>query len=126
MIPSTRFTTVTLLAAISASGCATYLNVCDVQTSPPGQGDSITPVDGRWEASKEVYGGVRTDAAFGTGMLVNEVFVDPWAVPLGLTVLLIDLPLSAVGDTLTLPITVPAASDRYAKREDSTEPAPVP
>jgi uncharacterized protein YceK len=108
---------VVLLAALPLSmvGCGTALNFMH------GKGNTSAP--------REVYGGVRTDAllvsqfvgeAFHPDRLVGETPVDKataalagGAVNLGFAGLaLVDLPFSAVADTATLPLTVPAAINR--------------
>ena len=106
-------------------GCATVLNVKGQYVPPPPPGQSSIKQTGHIEAPKRIYGGVAMDALFGSGMIVNEYDVEWWAVPVGLYTLAIDMPLSAVGDTLTLPVTVPATYRRWTaesrESEDSEE-----
>jgi len=100
-----------LLLAGVAGGCGTVLNLRDHEVQipdTPRPGDSIS---GRYPAPREIYGGVRTDAALGA-QLFDEARTTPAAAVAGLAVWGVDLPLSAVADTLTLPLTVPAQWNR--------------
>lgn len=56
---------------------------------------------------KRIYGGVRIDAEQGWDHIADGF--DPF---IGAYQLAVDLPISAVTDTLTLPITIPATIDR--------------
>ncbi|MBV9125814.1 MAG: YceK/YidQ family lipoprotein [Planctomycetes bacterium] len=95
------------------SGCATALNI---------------------QNDRQIYGGVRTDAivgpyglAKGIGFVMienHEKFSPSTNAMLGACALA-DLPFSAVADTLTLPVTVPAALGWYAEKgPDQFEVAP--
>jgi uncharacterized protein YceK len=105
-------TTAIALATIVLSGCGTMLNVRDHYVSPPPPGQSSIKQDGHIEAAKRIYGGVEMDALFGTGLVWHESQNELWAGPIGLYMLAIDLPLSIIGDTLTLPVTIPATLER--------------
>ncbi len=106
--------TASLPAVLAAAlcGCGTAVNVFNVSGAP----------------ARAIYGGVRQDAENGTRHL-TEAFSGPapsfskmpkppsaagdfasktFCVACGLGMLAIDLPVSAVTDTLTLPVTVPA------------------
>ena len=80
------------LVSIPVCGCGTIINVVDGE-------DDVIPV--RVTEPRSIYGGVATDLGYGTTLL-NENS-GRW---IGLYLLLVDLPASAVGDTLTLPITL--------------------
>lgn len=88
------------VVACLASGCGTCLNlVPDVQIQNREHfALSINP-------PKTVYGGVRLDAAV-AAKSVQKLPSSPIAASVFLSMALIDLPMSFVGDTLTLPITV--------------------
>ncbi len=93
------------------SGCMACLNMRD-GPDPKFHTDSVLP-------PRAVYGGVRLDAiVFADG--VYDVCADPslrlgerLLVPPYLVLLLADLPLSAVADTITLPITIRATLNRH-------------
>jgi uncharacterized protein YceK len=101
-----------VVCTAALAGCGTVGNCVNVKGKP----------------ARAIYGGVRRDALEGTNHL-NEAFVGPapsfskvpqppdaardFAVKTvcagwGAALLAVDLPLSAVADTLTLPVTVPA------------------
>ncbi len=105
----------TCLAAVLAvglSGCGTVVNCFNVNGA----------------AARSIYGGVRQDAANGTRHLgeafsgpapsftkmpkppdpVNDFASKSFCAVCGVGMLAVDLPVSAVADTLTLPVTVPA------------------
>ena len=109
---------VATLMLSSVSGCATVLNVrgADVPYPTPGRSSLKTP--GHIPAPKMVYGGVIMDAVLGTGLIIHEAADDPITLPIGIYLLAVDLPLSVVGDTLTLPITVPAAIEAIQKSKE--------
>jgi uncharacterized protein YceK len=69
-----------------ASGCGTMLNL------PEAKSVMLCP-----EETRLPYGGVRMDAEGGYDLLSGD------RCALGIYILIVDLPLSAVGDTLTLP-----------------------
>jgi uncharacterized protein YceK len=80
---------------------------------------------GHHPAENLVYGGVAVDALAGPGWFDEAAATgNPAYAVLGLYVCLIDLPLSAVGDTLSLPITISAALDRDARKQ-SVEKSPT-
>lgn len=87
------------------SGCGTVMNVSD-------RDDVSLMRDG----PTKVYGGVSWDAASGCEYLVEvvkpkESLLDRLqSLACGTYLLAIDLPLSVLGDTLTLPFTIPAAN----------------
>ncbi len=86
-------------------------------------------------AAKEIYGGVKQDAQSGSDHLVEafsrqcpsfsgypgnpslggQVLMKSFCAGCGLCMLAVDLPVSAVTDTLTLPLTIPATAK---KRKD--------
>ncbi len=91
---------------VSCAGCGTLRNVA---TSPM-FGPPLPP-------EKMVYGGVREDTkrittAFGDIKQFGDAQKSLGTNAVDAASSAIDVPLSAVGDTLTLPITVPAAIDR--------------
>jgi uncharacterized protein YceK len=104
---------------LGLAGCGTILNLKD----PPG---SQVP-------RKRIYGGVQLDVANGTQAFEEVCTAEghqkyQTAVPRGVTLALgayllaIDVPLSAIGDTLTLPITVCATL--AGKDEPANSPTP--
>ena len=72
-----------------AGGCGTLVNLPEAEY--PGM---LKP-----DVTRLPYGGVRMDAAIGSDCLLSP----PYGVPVGAYILFVDLPLSAIGDTLTLP-----------------------
>jgi uncharacterized protein YceK len=105
-------TSCNLFAAIfflAVSGCGTVLNLRDFENRSISRYSILKR--GRVPTPKMVYGGVRMDAAVVGGYLQTSS-IDPPAILLAGYVGLIDLPLSAVADTVTLPITIPAAINR--------------
>jgi uncharacterized protein YceK len=90
------------LAVAGLGGCGTVMNL---SPEPATLWLSESP-------TQRVYGGVRYDAVMGGGALLLGLFGAPGLLPLGAYVLAVDMPLSFVGDTLTLPWTVSAAFDR--------------
>ncbi len=99
--------TLALAACALGGGCGTVLNL---------------------EDEHRVYGGVRTEAVAGSACLVrglgltqpegHDKFSRDTSLMLGACALL-DLPLSAVGDTLTLPLTIPATISKGANERES-------
>lgn len=88
---------------LSFFGCGTIGNF--TPNRHVGRGEALN-----FDKSKnEIYGGVQNDILW-----VHEKYVDddePTPIlryPLATLLFLIDLPLSIVGDTITLPITIPA------------------
>lgn len=96
----------------SAIGCSTLQNVSGNFSDIGLTGDFKNP------RPKRVYGGVRLAAKTGWEYVryTSPDGAELFAVPEGLAIWVIDVPLSFVGDTLTLPITVPAEID-YAVDE---------
>lgn len=80
---------------------------------------------------REVYGGVRLDSKCGEGGLDIWRHPDKYAQPVFPYASLlaaacwvgVDLPLSAVADTLTLPLTIPTALKRAAEPAKPDQPA---
>jgi uncharacterized protein YceK len=78
-------------------------------------------IAGSGEHFWEVYGGVKTDVDFGTYCFKNSEEASPvghkafWLFA-GVSTLIVDLPLSAVADTLTLPWTIKATLDGEERR----------
>jgi uncharacterized protein YceK len=108
------------LPALLLGGCGTVLNTTYFTAE---------------EGGGSVYGGVKVDVDLSrslvleappadedTGQRISRYSMAAWT-------MLIDLPLSAIGDTLTLPITIPAtylinAEKEPAPRAESTEKQP--
>ncbi|MFN0196819.1 MAG: YceK/YidQ family lipoprotein [Planctomycetaceae bacterium] len=116
------------LTAVITSGCGTILNftvwdIRNVRTQSSFE-------EGYHSAPQKIYGGVTTDAAWGKSILSEAVTNpdtanlprDAW---LGLHIWFVDLPLSAVADTLTLPLTIPATIKR-AKNDPDAHQNPTP
>lgn len=102
----------TAVFAAVLGGCGTVVNVFNVNGTP----------------ARAIFGGVRQDAANGTRHLgeafsgpapsftampkppnpVGDVASKSFCAVCGVGMLAVDLPVSAVADTLTLPVTVPA------------------
>jgi uncharacterized protein YceK len=104
MVSRATFVILALATALGLAGCGTLCNL------PKESGVTVwdeTPHD-------RIYGGVLRDVASGTRCLHETVAADCKDGRLDNLVagsywLLVDLPLSAVGDTLTLPLTIPAS-----------------
>src|SRR5271166_5898024 len=118
-----RRRTAICLAAVLAfapTGCGTAINLVGQDR----KGDSATPAP----AAKEVYGGVSLDTHVAASWIAAP-FVEEHPpnsalemtletvckTSVGAWVLAVDLPLSVVGDTLTLPVTIPAALQKPNK-----------
>jgi uncharacterized protein YceK len=109
--------------AVGLAGCGTFLNMQEEPFRP------FWPEDGT--PTRRVYGGVVYDAAFGADMLADSFrpgsdFFGPLGLNWGWSVLTVDLPLSAVGDTLTLPWTVPASLRRALAADATSARGPLP
>ncbi len=92
-----------LLLAPALSGCATYkTQFTDSAADWPGNRRRVVP---------QVYSGTLANAVFGRDIVTGNTGMDPagQAVEaiLGFPLVLIDLPLSVVGDTILLPYTIP-------------------
>lgn len=85
------------------------MNVHEFKIGPPPEQSAFKP--GSYGGTKAIYGGVKFDVQRGTDWLRESVDEPPMALA-GLYVWIIDLPISAIGDTVTLPVTIPAAIDR--------------
>jgi uncharacterized protein YceK len=100
------FLTVSLL--LFATGCSSLMNVSGnyFAFGPTDQFSKPPP--------KRVYGGVRLASQMGWDYThyKSQDGAELFAVPYGIGIWAIDMPLSAVGDTLTLPVTIPAALER--------------
>src|SRR4051794_14950700 len=108
------------LSVVWMSGCGTLMNLPDLSGM---EVLDMTP-------DQRVYGGVLRDAEFGAESLKNTVSAEGKGGRLDSLVasaylLLVDLPLSAVGDTLTLPITLRASQKRSERMNDLTEEKPA-
>jgi uncharacterized protein YceK len=68
---------------------------------------------------KRIYGGVRISAEEGWKDLTGG-----WGLVPGTCRWVVDVPLSAVGDTLTLPVTIPATLARTAARKKALQQCP--
>ncbi|MFQ5733694.1 MAG: YceK/YidQ family lipoprotein [Planctomycetaceae bacterium] len=101
-----------IVAALSvlACGCGTILNFTDLPTKD----HRVIP------APQKIYGGVEVDAIGGWGLMQTGIEAGFQYGPVytlgAIYVWAVDLPLSAVADTLTLPITVPATIERDINR----------
>jgi len=94
------------VAAISsAAGCGTILNTRDYYRKPPPAGEISKKSSGWVRAPRIPYGGFALSALFGGAFLFRET--DIVEKSFGLYLLAIDTPLSLIGDTITLPITLP-------------------
>jgi uncharacterized protein YceK len=119
-----------VLLVFALGGCGTVNNL----RSPPKK-DKDSP-NAEVVGTKAVYGGVGLDARVGTELLAaafgkerqaqESLFVaavdGPCKVGVGAWLLAVDLPLSAVADTLTLPVTVPAALKNQGRAEPQAGP----
>ena len=97
------------MICVFAAGCGTMRNV-----SPPATSDSQPSVP---VPRKFVYGGVKDDVAHLKAALVDIKQLPDSEKGVAVNVAsatahAIDIPASAVADTLTLPITIPASIDR--------------
>ncbi|MBI1311611.1 YceK/YidQ family lipoprotein [bacterium] len=113
----------TSVVFLTLSGCGTIMNVHEFTVGPPPEQSAFKP--GTYGGAKAVYGGVKFDARHGTDWLRESVEEPPMALA-GLYVWIIDLPISAIGDTITLPVTIPAAIDRAIRFHYSLDPAREP
>lgn len=87
-----------------ASGCGTALNCCGGKNS-----------------DRVIYGGTLLDATFVTAAVTNKPVADwtPGSVRwLGFCAL-IDLPMSIIGDTVTLPLTLASGIGRAVEKHES-------
>jgi uncharacterized protein YceK len=94
---------VATVCVLASSGCATFLNVRGIEF--PENSRIFRP--GR-HPEKLIYGGVKVDAQAGLGAIQERYYLAAgylW---------LVDLPMSAIADTVTLPITIPATITRGA------------
>src|SRR5215218_6195532 len=99
--------------ALSPVGCGTVNNL--TRPLPPTKADLEKPGPsvplGVWnddaqKSSRQVYGGVRGEWAELKALRWNDEY--SFLNPIAIALYAIDLPLTLVGDTLTLPYTVPA------------------
>ncbi len=90
------------IAALSASGCGTLDNV---RVRYPPEPPAVC------EAPNRIYGGVAADSEEFWGLVKLGPVSHP-LYPLQLFGSFIDIPFSAVGDTLTLPVTIPTTVAR--------------
>jgi uncharacterized protein YceK len=98
-------------AVAALGGCGTLMNT---SPEPPGM---ARPTDG---PTQRIYGGVRHDALVGGSLLVEGGKMPPLMF-VGLYMLAVDMPLSFIGDTVTLPWMVAATVERCrGPRPDST------
>ena len=93
------------------TGCGTLLNFTAIPPAHPDAETLLANSSAGMPAAKEIYGGVYIDALAGKGWF-EEATLDPPKALLGHYVWTVDLPLSAIGDTLTLPFTIPAEVER--------------
>jgi uncharacterized protein YceK len=102
---------------LTSAGCGTIVNLRrPVEPVDPNASPYVYHYD---RSGKQVYGGVRYDllAPDWDELLDLPHLPGPFAV----IALLLELPLSAIADTLTLPITIPATMRRY----NASPPAPA-
>lgn len=104
-----KLSALALIATLS--GCGTVLNLRATNVPAPPPGEISIWAEGHHPPPKLVYGGVRVDASAGPGWFVEASGTPPLAL-VGAYTCLIDLPVCVVTDTLTLPITIPAAIER--------------
>ena len=96
--------------SVCACGCGTVLNLVSYEDTP-----SIHS-RGQVTAPNEIYGGVAIDAASGSE------WINQGNPLLGLYVWGVDLPLTIVGDTLTLPLTMgPKIGNPFPKNQTTTQ-----
>lgn len=95
------------LVVACVTGCGTINNT--IVGTPPAPPNEYTP-------PLQVYGGVRSDLrdAFGIGVPPPQTFSEALGHAGGSVLSLADVPFSAIGDTLTLGQTIPAARQRRA------------
>lgn len=95
----------TLLSA-TLMGCGTVDNLVPVTPCADGGGGG---------PANFVYGGLRSSVRDGWSGITHPSI--PSEVPVGICLLTLDAPASLIADTLTLPITVPAAIDRRQRSQ---------
>lgn len=93
-----------IVISFCASGCGTLFNVVNYEIPP--QPELSIWKEGPVTAPRKIYGGVSLDMEIGKSWIEDGIIL-PTA-----CLWLVDVPLSAVGDTLTLPLTIRAAIDR--------------
>lgn len=105
-----------IIVTFFAGGCGTLLNVVNYEV--PSRPKTSIKAAGKVEAPRKIYGGVALDGEIGKSWIEDGMILPTvgfW---------LVDVPLSAVGDMLTLPLTIRAAIDRsiedYYFRDDET------
>ena len=97
------------LVLLSLAGCGTFLNVHRVEDLTGGQRQIYGGVTGSCRGVRE---GIReATASPKLGLPLSDAMYSVFMTGLA-AACLVDVPLSLVGDTLTLPITVPAGIDR--------------
>jgi uncharacterized protein YceK len=79
-----------------------------------------------FEGGQRVYGGVRAEVGVLRDGLSGKSDTSSAPDRAGLVLIAADLPLSAVGDTLTLPYTIPTAILNQVNHRDKLEPTPEP
>lgn len=93
-----------IAVSVCMSGCGTLFNVVNYEIPP--QPELSIWKEGPVVAPRKIYGGVALDGEIGKSWIEDGIILPT------VGIWLVDLPLSAVGDTLTLPLTIPAAIDR--------------
>jgi uncharacterized protein YceK len=99
--------------ACLACGCGTAINLAPTiaaERTDQYMSVSIGP-------RRAIFGGVALDLAV-AGRSLRNLPQHPRAAAVFLPAAVIDLPFSAIGDTLTLPMTIPATLDRGIARRD--------
>ncbi|HVJ84079.1 MAG TPA: YceK/YidQ family lipoprotein [Caulifigura sp.] len=101
-----RAVQILIVAPLALAGCGTVLNV-----SPLVEIRHLEHFELTIGAPRSIYGGVQLDAAIASRAL-RKIPDRPMLATTFLVASVMDLPLSAVGDTLTLPVTIPQSIDR--------------
>lgn len=104
-----------VILIFATSGCGTIDNIVGAGTPPADPAVKIDPAN-------VVYGGVKQDAEYAWEQLHPYALAASFSGAPGGPVMpilglcaLIDLPLSAIGDTVTLPVTIPATYERRSR-----------
>lgn len=101
------------VALLPFLGCGTICNL----SAPSGES-----YPREYEPRNEVYGGVRADVVDGWKSMIHPR--EPGTFVVGVASIVLDAPLSLIGDTVTLPTTVRARIERN-KREAQAANAPA-
>ena len=99
--------------ACLACGCGTAINLAPTIAAERTDQYMSVGIGPR----RAIYGGVALDLAV-AGRSIRNLPQHPRAAAVFLPAAVIDLPFSAIGDTLTLPMTIPATFDRGVAQQD--------